>query len=125
MREYKFRGKRIDTNEWIYGFYVEGESGPSILYRNKGDGSLERKRVHPETVGQSTELKDRNEVEIYEGDVLKYAYNIMAFADEVVYEYGMYCVKNKFYGLTIYLDEPYKYEVVRNIHDKLRGESWT
>ena len=73
MRERLFRGKRIDTGEWVYGAYLAHDhDGHTIFNQNLGDGSLQGFEVIPETVGQDTGLKDRNGVEIWEGDVHEY-----------------------------------------------------
>jgi len=75
MREIKFRGKRKDTGEWVYGYFTRNdESGRCYITTQSKTGGAHPWEVDPATVGQYTGKNDKNSREIYEGDIIS-AYN--------------------------------------------------
>lgn len=70
MREILFRGKRIETGEFAYGFLVKMFGAYHIIDKDDENTAYE---VIPETVGQYTGMKDKNGKRIWEGDILHIA----------------------------------------------------
>lgn len=80
---FKFRGKRIDNNQWYYGSYLYLHNPPKYDWNGAKHESKEDVHfiidekdvnygVYPETVGQCTGLKDKHGRLIFEGDIVKY-----------------------------------------------------
>lgn len=119
MREIRFRGKSIETGKWVYGDLrvVCAEDGEvTICYPYKHEVSglhvVVASPVIPATVGQYTGLRDKNGVEIYEGDVLRAESGKIY---EVIFGQGAYRIKHS--TCKLLLVDGWYYEVIGNIHD--------
>lgn len=76
MRQIKFRGKRIDNGEWVFGYLVVTDNAdyPEIFtgFYHSNDRQPYRKfEVDGETVGQYTGRKCHDK-ELYANDIIKW-----------------------------------------------------
>jgi len=72
MDRFKFRGKRVDNGELVYGSLVVNNVGQFHIVTCPSLVEGEIFQVHPESVEQCTGLKDSNGKLIYEGDIIEW-----------------------------------------------------
>lgn len=70
MREIKFRGISQRSGKLVYGQLLHGDKGFNIVVDFKTNEHIKMIPIFKGTQSQYTGLKDVNDVEIYEGDIL-------------------------------------------------------
>lgn len=72
-REILFRGKDKFDNTWTYGFlYIDERNGKHWILTSKNtDKDMHMDEVFPETVGEYFGVIGKNEVKIFEGDIVE------------------------------------------------------
>jgi hypothetical protein len=116
MREIKFRALRTDGKGWVIGDLVHKDID-AFSHRIEVGIRLPNcypDEVIPETVGQYAGLKDKNGVDVYEGDEVTYSDKSTSLT--VGFESGSFVLKRD--GKTyVYNINSRVLEVIGNIHE--------
>ena len=121
MRNIKFRGKSLETDDWVYGFLADG----NLICT--WDNFRNAHEVLPTTVGQFTGLYDKNGTEIYEGDILQWGYEhkikqvvefrngAFGYCYDDIGSFVPYAANTNFDFAELGTDK--RFEIIGNIHD--------
>ena len=131
MRKLLFKGKRVDTGEWVEGFpfpSIPGEelNRMTVFEQYQGGTVVNTYKIVSSTLCQYIGLKDRKGVKIFEGDIIKH------YTDCQINEYSIDTGKIFWHNPTQRylrtsstvqsdcreLSASCEYEVIGNIHDK-------
>lgn len=105
-REILYRGKRLDTKEWVYGYVLDdGIVGSQRAFvgrivatdanghtDDKFDIGTDFYEVDPDTVGQFTGMTDKNGVKIFEGDIVSSKMKYGESRGVIVFRNGRFAV---------------------------------
>ena len=134
MERFIFRAKRKDNGEWVHGQYLSCggthtivNSTMTFIHECENKGYADSWNIDPDTLGQSTGLKDKNGKLIYEHDVvLAWNEKLIVFwhdknASWGVIGIGMYPKRNSgevcSNGTPLCGAVSFDCEVIGNIHD--------
>jgi len=121
VKEYKFRGKCVERDKWVYGYYVKGiQEDEAYILKNHnrllGDDFID---VYPETIGQFTGVKERYPQMVGEGQEIYFGDVVRLFGGEYCqgyYEYDQTIVVKSAYDI-VAMEESENVQLLGNIWD--------
>lgn len=124
---YLYKAKRTDNGEWVVGFYAYIHKKHYIYTGQLIHGGLydvdERFEVAPSTICRCTGLKDKNDMLIWENDIVrdKHGNFYKAIWQNDCYQFSWSCVKSDVFLIgakwNLWSFKSFEIEVVGNIFD--------
>lgn len=122
VRQIKFRGLRVDGKGWAYGDYFNTSKSsickflPTII-ENGGMNPIDFHLVQPQSIGQLSDSVDKNDKQIWEGDVVKFNNRVYT----VIYRDSCFFIISEaleHWIYTLYSCDSIEIEVIGNIHEE-------
>ena len=114
MREILFRGREIENNTWAVGSYIGGLYDVNLIMSLLGDDY----EIKKETLGQYIGIKDKNNILVFEDDILEtddYIGWVYYNEENTCFSLKYYDMHNEVYEVSLSGLE--NVEVIGNIHD--------
>lgn len=113
MREIKFRGQNSFSFNWVVGSLLIKDETPYKIMTYTGY----KHEVLPETIGQYIGLTDKNELEIFEGDITKDKYVIMWCEEKALFAEFFQNGYSKEWNIAKYPIDHRSIEIIGNMFD--------
>lgn len=116
MKEYKFRGKCVERDKWVYGFLIQYENGWFIC---NFIGDAYQYEVDPSTVGQFTGVKEYYTQMVGEGQEIYFGDVVRLFGGEYChryYEHDQTIVVKSAYDIVV-MEESENVQLLGNVWD--------
>ena len=113
-----FRGKDIDTDNWVYGSLMTNGADETYIYVPSGFGGFEKHKVNGYSVGECIGIVDKNRTRVFEGDIVCHYKNCNIVYGVIERKYCNWIIQyNNYYEPIISDTLDYAFEVMGNRWD--------